>query len=70
MIYPYERLTPEHVADVQRMRDQQMRELCRENDRLQNELYLMTQRLNRILPLLEEMGIDIDVMLATKEAFK
>jgi hypothetical protein len=68
--YPYEQLTPEHVADIQRMRDSQVREMHKEIQTLAANLARAQRRLNQIEPLLEEMGIDIDVMLATREAFK
>lgn len=68
--YPYERLTPMDVANIQRLRDRQMRELRQESERLSRELYYAKKRLKEIMPILEELGIDIDVILATKKAFQ
>lgn len=63
--YPYEQLTPATVANIQRLRDEQTAELRLENDQLREELW----RFKCAVPLLEEMGIDIDVMLATRQVF-
>jgi arsenate reductase-like glutaredoxin family protein len=68
--YPYERLTPEHVADIERMCDKQMRALRRHNDELTHEVYRNRIRLAQIERLLNEMGLDIDVMLQTEALFK
>ena len=61
--YPYERCTPETVADIQRMRDRQMTDLLRENDELRHKLW----RYELVEQLLKEAGIDLDVLLATNE---
>lgn len=68
--YPYERLTSKEIADIQRMRDNQIRKLRHENEGLRDELYTLHRWRRQLQTLLEEMGIDPDVLLATAELFK
>lgn len=63
--YPYERFAFTEVANVQR----QTAKLRLENSQLQNGLYFALRRLGQINTILEEMGIDIDIILATKKVF-
>jgi hypothetical protein len=67
--YPYERLTSKETANIQRLRDEQMIKLRQEYREVADELYHTEKRLKQIMPILEEMGIDIDVILATKKVF-
>ncbi len=67
--YPYEMLTSAEVANSQRLRDQQMDELRKNNRELIDKLRRTTRRLEQILELTQEAGWDVDVMLATKKAF-
>jgi hypothetical protein len=67
--YPYEMLTSTEVANVQRLRDEQMIKLQERNREFYNELRRVKRRLDQILGLTREAGWDIDVMLATKRAF-
>jgi hypothetical protein len=64
--YPYEKLTRKRTAEINRMRDRQMRKLRREHDELLEELH----KAKRQLAAVREAGIDPDVLIATKEAFK
>lgn len=63
--YPYEKLTDEVTANINRMRDRQMRQLRRSHDELLEELH----KLRRQIEAVREAGIDPDVLIATKEAF-
>jgi DNA-binding protein H-NS len=68
--YPYEQLTGEQVAHVQRLRDKQTDELRQENRRLADDLYTTKQRLRQLLDLFEEAGIDEETLLATAKIFE
>lgn len=64
--YPYEKLTRKHTADIQRMRDRQMRKLRKENEELRDQLFKAAQQLAAV----REAGIDPDVLIATKRTFE
>jgi hypothetical protein len=68
--YPYEHLTSKEIADIQRMRDKQMAKLRHDNRLLREEIYALNTWRKRLMPLLEEMGVDPDVLIATDKALK
>lgn len=68
--YPYEKLTTQEVARIQRLRDEQMTQLREENELLEAQLYYANQRLDRLHRLLKEMDIDEGVVLATAALLK
>lgn len=68
--YPYEKLTDTVTADIARKQDRQITDLRQENQSLKTALYYLTQKWDQLLPLLKEMGIDPDVLIATANTFK
>lgn len=67
--YPYEKLTDEVTANINRMRDRQMRALRNELQQVKSDLFWARRRLNLINSILPELGIDIDVIVATRKVF-
>lgn len=71
--YPYEKLTDKTTADIARKQDHRITDLRWENLNLQNELHKLRQWRDKVLPILDANGLDVDeitnAMNATKGIF-
>lgn len=64
--YPYEKLTDTETANIQRMRDSQMRKLRREHQAALDELHVARKQLAAV----RAAGIDPDVLISSQRVFK